>query len=74
MMLQIMIMNTIWTLTLALDTLQASQLANLSAKGDTLSDLMLLFSNRSAAPPSSLVSFLALYIWQRRDNLMNINA
>lgn len=62
MMLQIMIMNTIWTLALALDTLQASQLANLSAKGDTLSDLMLLFSNRSAAPPSSLVPFLALYI------------
>lgn len=62
MMLQIMIMNTIWTLTLALDTLQASQLANLSAKGDTLSDLMLLFSNRSAAPPSSLVPFHALYI------------
>lgn len=60
MMLQIMIMNTIWTLTL--DTLQASQLANLSAKGDTLSDLMLLFSNRSAAPPSSLVPFLAHYI------------
>lgn len=60
MMLQIMIMNTIWTLTL--DTLQASQLANLSAKGDTLSDLMLLFSNRSAAPPSSLVPFHALYI------------
>lgn len=62
MMLQIMIMNTIWTLTL--DTLQASQLANLSAKGDTLSDLMLLFSNRSAAPPRSSVTvlFLALYI------------
>lgn len=66
MMLQIMIMNTIWTLTLtlalALDTLQASQLADLSAKGDALSDLMLLFSNRSAAPQSSLVPFLALYI------------